>query len=61
VNGRNDLPWDARFAADVWYVQNLAFGLDLRILLLTVLKVLRRQNARTVPHLSLRDLDQERG
>ena len=42
VNGRNDVDWPARFAMDVWYVENHSFWLDLKILLLTVLKVVQR-------------------
>ncbi|MBT9393328.1 sugar transferase [Hymenobacter sp. NST-14] len=40
VNGRNALSWEQKFAFDVWYVDNLSFGLDLRILLRTVARVL---------------------
>jgi sugar transferase EpsL len=39
VNGRNALSWDERFRLDVWYVDNRSLLLDLRILLLTVLRV----------------------
>ncbi|VXD00941.1 sugar transferase [Sphingomonas sp. 8AM] len=42
INGRNALSWDKKFALDVWYVDHRSFLLDLRILLLTVLKVARR-------------------
>lgn len=42
VNGRNALSWTEKFAYDVWYVDNHSFMLDLRILILTVLKVVRR-------------------
>jgi lipopolysaccharide/colanic/teichoic acid biosynthesis glycosyltransferase len=42
VRGRNTLSWEAKFALDVWYVDNRSFALDLRILILTVLVVLRR-------------------
>ncbi|WP_373519760.1 sugar transferase [Pricia sp.] len=42
VNGRNTLPWPRRFELDVWYVKNVSFILDLKILWLTVLKVLKR-------------------
>jgi sugar transferase EpsL len=42
VNGRNRISWDERFALDVWYVEHRSFLLDLKILLLTVLKVIRR-------------------
>jgi lipopolysaccharide/colanic/teichoic acid biosynthesis glycosyltransferase len=42
VNGRNELSWDLRFDADVWYVDNRSFLLDLRILWRTLSAVLRR-------------------
>lgn len=42
VNGRNSLSWEERFKLDVWYVDNRTFWLDLRILWLTVRKVLVR-------------------
>ena len=41
VNGRNNLPWDDRFAFDIKYVNNVSFGLDVKIILDTVLKVLK--------------------
>lgn len=42
VNGRNALGWDAKFAFDTWYVDHRSFALDLRILWLTVRKVIQR-------------------
>lgn len=42
VNGRNSLAWPDKFKLDVWYVDNRSFMLDLRILWLTVRKVLVR-------------------
>ena len=39
VNGRNAVSWDERFAQDVWYVDNVSFLLDLKILLMTVARV----------------------
>ena len=39
VQGRNQMGWDQRFQCDLWYVQNLSFILDIRITLLTLLKV----------------------
>lgn len=42
VNGRNAISWKQKFDYDVWYVDNLSFWLDLKILYLTVLKVLKR-------------------
>jgi lipopolysaccharide/colanic/teichoic acid biosynthesis glycosyltransferase len=43
INGRNALTWQDKFKLDVWYVDHWSFWLDLRILVLTVLKVLRRE------------------
>ncbi|GIV35636.1 MAG: hypothetical protein KatS3mg032_0015 [Cyclobacteriaceae bacterium] len=43
VNGRNTLNWIDRFEHDVWYVENISFILDLKILLLTALKVLKAE------------------
>ncbi|HWR97726.1 MAG TPA: sugar transferase, partial [Candidatus Methanoperedens sp.] len=43
VNGRNAISWEERFALDVWYVDNRSLRLDLRILALTVAKVLTRE------------------
>jgi sugar transferase EpsL len=43
VNGRNALDWEEKFRLDVWYVDNLSFGLDLKILLLTLWKVIKRE------------------
>jgi len=42
VNGRNAISWDQKFDYDVWYVDNQSFWLDLKILLMTVWKVVRR-------------------
>jgi lipopolysaccharide/colanic/teichoic acid biosynthesis glycosyltransferase len=39
VNGRNTLSWKSKFEHDVWYVDHLSFGLDIKILFLTVKKV----------------------
>lgn len=43
VNGRNTIEWEERFALDVWYVDNQSLWLDLKILALTLLKVVRRE------------------
>ncbi len=42
VNGRNNISWGKKFELDVWYVENLSFFLDIRIIALTVKKVLMR-------------------
>ncbi|MDI7277431.1 MAG: sugar transferase [Anaerolineae bacterium] len=43
VNGRNALTWEDKFALDLWYVDHQSLWLDLKILALTVWKVLRRE------------------
>jgi len=43
VNGRNALSWEERFALDVWYVEHASVWLDLRILGLTLARVVRRE------------------
>ena len=40
VNGRNAINWEEKFKLDVWYVNNHTFLLDLKILILTIIKVI---------------------
>lgn len=42
VNGRNAISWDEKFALDVWYVDNRSFLLDLKVIWLTIRKVIKR-------------------
>ncbi len=44
VNGRNNIEWQDRFAMDVWYVDNRSLWLDIKILLLTIWKILKRSD-----------------
>jgi sugar transferase EpsL len=44
INGRNALTWEEKFKLDVWYVDHRSFWLDIKILLHSVLKVLRRED-----------------
>ncbi len=60
INGRNSLGWDERLAHDVCYVESCSLGLDLRILVITVWKVLRRADVHVDTTLVLRSLDEER-
>ena len=43
INGRNALTWEDKFRLDVWYVDHWSLWLDIKILLLTFWKVLRRE------------------
>jgi lipopolysaccharide/colanic/teichoic acid biosynthesis glycosyltransferase len=42
VNGRNAISWEEKFKLDVWYVENQSFFLDVKILALTILRVIKR-------------------
>lgn len=44
INGRNALSWEEKFELDVWYVENRTLWLDIKILFLTVLKVVKRDD-----------------
>lgn len=43
VNGRNSLSWEDKFAMDVWYTRNVSFVLDIKIIIDTVMVVLKRK------------------
>jgi len=42
INGRNALSWPEKFEYDVWYVEHISFRLDLKILFMTMIKVIQR-------------------
>lgn len=42
VNGRNAISWTKKFELDVWYVDHLSFVLDLKIIYMTIMKVIKR-------------------
>lgn len=44
VNGRNNISWAKKFQLDVWYVDNQSFWLDIKILWMTLLKVIKRKD-----------------
>jgi len=44
VNGRNNLTWGEKFKLDVWYVDHLSMWLDIKIIVMTVLKVFKRES-----------------
>lgn len=52
VNGRNALSWQKKFELDVYYVKNISFLLDLKILFLTALKVLKRSGVSKEGHVT---------
>ena len=44
INGRNAISWGEKFKLDVWYVENQSFWLDIKILFMTVVKVVKRSD-----------------
>jgi sugar transferase EpsL len=43
VNGRNALTWEQKFALDVWYVDHMSLALDVKIIALTISKIIKRE------------------
>jgi lipopolysaccharide/colanic/teichoic acid biosynthesis glycosyltransferase len=60
VNGRNEASWDDRLRNDMWYVRNRSFRLDVKILWMTVVKVVRREQVIVDARSAMLDLDEER-
>jgi sugar transferase EpsL len=52
INGRNKVTWEEKFELDVWYVDHRSFLLDLKILLLTVVKVLKSEGVSQDRHVT---------
>lgn len=58
INGRNNISWEDRLRLDVWYVDNRSFGLDMKILLRTIFKVLRREDIAAEGHATMPRFDE---
>jgi lipopolysaccharide/colanic/teichoic acid biosynthesis glycosyltransferase len=61
VNGRNAQSWDERLRLDVWYADHRSFWLDLRILWLTLLRVLRPEGVNQPGHATMPRFTGNRG
>ena len=55
VNGRNALTWEEKFRYDVWYVDNWSFWLDVKILLMTFMKVITREGISQPGHATMEE------
>lgn len=44
VNGRNNLTWGEKFKLDVWYVDHISFALDVKIIFMTLMKVVKSES-----------------
>ncbi|MBG9586550.1 sugar transferase [Cytobacillus firmus] len=53
VNGRNTISWEEKFKLDVWYVNHQSFFLDIKIILLTVYKVFKREGISQQGHVTI--------
>lgn len=53
VNGRNAISWDEKFELDVWYVDHQSVWLDIKILFLTVFKVLKKEGISQEGHVTM--------
>jgi sugar transferase EpsL len=60
VKGRNTIAWEEKFLWDVWYVDHWSFWLDLRILLSTAVKVIRREGISQQGHTTTEKFGAER-
>ncbi len=60
VNGRNNIDWDERLKYDIKYVENITFIGDVKIILQTIGKVLKRSDIASGQQLIIQDLDKER-
>ena len=60
VNGRNNLSWDEKLALDVYYVEHLSFGMDIKVILKTIINVIKHKDVNVIPGLRLGKLSDVR-
>lgn len=53
INGRNAISWEDKFKLDVWYVENRSILLDIKIIFITLLKVIRREGVSANDHVTM--------
>src|SRR5699024_78543 len=53
INGRNAVTWEEKFNMDRWYVKNQSFLLDIKIMLLTIVKVVKKEGIAQQDHASM--------
>ncbi|WNH10238.1 sugar transferase [Thalassobellus suaedae] len=52
VNGRNTISWKKKFELDTWYVENISLVLDIKIFILTIKKVIKKEGVNSSEHLN---------
>lgn len=55
VNGRNSISWERKFELDVWYVDNQSFMLDIKIMIMTLVSVLKRDGISSDSYVTMED------
>lgn len=55
VNGRNAISWQRKLELDVWYVEHISFALDVKIVLLTIKKILISEGISSGTHVTMED------
>ncbi len=55
INGRNAISWEEKFKLDVWYVDHRSFWLDIRIILMTIWKTIRRDDISASDHATMHE------
>lgn len=53
INGRNTISWEKKFSLDVWYVNNVSLLLDIKIILLTVKRVIKKEGVNSSENLNM--------
>lgn len=59
THGRNEISFTKRFELDVWYIDHLTFGLDIKILFLTVYKIFKREGISAEGHVTMEPFNGE--
>jgi undecaprenyl phosphate N,N'-diacetylbacillosamine 1-phosphate transferase len=57
VNGRNAISWEKKFALDVWYVENISFMTDVKIIWKTIFKVFGDKDVSSQTHVTMEKFD----
>lgn len=57
INGRNSISWTERFKYDIWYINNVSFLTDLRIIFLTIKKVIVRDGINSATSATMEDFN----
>ena len=60
VNGRNALTWEEKFDLDLWYIDNISFRLDLKIMWLTLIKVTTKEGINADGHVTMPEFKEEK-